>query len=64
MWVSITGGIQAVDPETMVLGPAIMFAGEQVQCKGISVDVDGYIWAVPDSGTRASRVDPMTSAMR
>ncbi len=58
MWVGITGGIQAVDPETMVLGPAVMFAGEQVQCKGISVDVDGFIWAVPDSGTRAYRVDP------
>lgn len=58
MWVGIIGGIQAIDPETMLLGPTVMFAGEQVQCKGISVDVDGFIWAVPDNADRAYRVDP------
>ncbi len=58
MWVGIVGGIQAIDSETLALGPAVMFDGEQVQCKGISVDVDGFIWAVPDSGDRAYRVDP------
>lgn len=58
MWVGIIGGIQAIDSETMALGPAVMFAGEQVQSKGISVDVDGFIWAVPDNGNRAYRVDP------
>ncbi len=58
MWVGIIGGIQAIDSETMALGPAVMFAGEQVQCKGISVDVDGFIWAVPDNGDRAYRVNP------
>jgi hypothetical protein len=32
--------------------------GEKTQCKGISVDVDGFIWAVPDNADRAYRVDP------
>ena len=58
MWVGIVGGIQAIDVETMALGPTVMFPGEMVQCKGISVDVDGFIWAVPDSQDRAYRVDP------
>jgi hypothetical protein len=58
MWVGINGGIQAIDVETMALGPSVMFAGEVIQSKGISVDVDGYIWAVPDSQTRAYKVDP------
>lgn len=58
MWVGIIGGIQAIDPETMALGPTVMFADEKTQCKGISVDVDGFIWAVPDNADRAYRVDP------
>lgn len=59
MWVGIIGGIQAVDVETMALGPAVMFAGETIQSKGISVDVDGFIWAVPDAQDRAYKVDPV-----
>lgn len=58
MWVGINGGMQAIDVETMLLGETVMFAGESIQSKGMSVDVDGYIWAVPDSQTRAYRVDP------
>lgn len=58
MWVGIVGGIQAVDVETMALTDVVMFAGENIQSKGISVDVDGFIWAVPDSQDRAYRVDP------
>lgn len=58
MWVGIVGGIQAIDVETMALTDTVMFAGENVQCKGISVDVDGFIWAVPDAQNRAYRVDP------
>jgi len=58
MWVGIVGGIQAIDVDTMVLGESVLFAGESVQSKGMSVDVDGYIWAVPDSQNRAYRVDP------
>lgn len=58
MWVGIVGGIQAIDVETMVLGETVMFPGEAAQCKGISVDLDGYIWAVPDSQDRAYKVDP------
>lgn len=59
MWVGINGGIQAVDVETMALLDTVMFAGETIQSKGISVDVDGFIWAVPDSQTRAYKVDPV-----
>jgi len=58
MWVGIIGGIQAVDVETMALTDVVMFAGEQIQSKGISVDVDGFIWAIPDNQDRAYRVDP------
>ncbi|MCX4247931.1 NHL repeat-containing protein [Paraliomyxa miuraensis] len=58
MWVGINGGIQAVDVDTMALLDTVMFAGETIQSKGISVDVDGFIWAVPDSQTRAYKVDP------
>jgi hypothetical protein len=58
MWVGIKAGIQAVDVETLALGPAVMFDGETIQSKGISVDVDGYIWAIPDNADRAYRVDP------
>lgn len=58
MWVGINGGIQSIDVDTMALGPAVMFAGETIQSKGISVDVDGFIWAVPDSQDRAYKVDP------
>lgn len=58
MWVGINGGIQAVDVETLDLLDTVMFAGEMIQSKGISVDVDGFIWAVPDSQTRAYKVDP------
>lgn len=58
MWVGINGGIQAVDIESLALGPAVMFAGEQIQSKGISVDIDGFIWAIPDNQDRAYRVDP------
>jgi hypothetical protein len=58
MWVGIVGGIQAIDVDTMALGETVMFAGESIQSKGMSVDVDGYIWAVPDAQNRAYRVDP------
>ena len=58
MWVGIVGGIQAIDVATMALGPTVMFPGEASQCKGISVDLDGFIWAVPDSQDRAYKVDP------
>ncbi len=58
MWVGITGGIQAIDVDTMALLDTVMFAGETVQSKGISVDVDGFIWAVPDNQNRAYKVDP------
>lgn len=59
MWVGIVGGIQAIDVDTLALQEQVLFDGENVQCKGISVDVDGYIWAVPDSQNRAYRVDPI-----
>jgi hypothetical protein len=58
MWVGINGGIQAFDAETMAFGPEVLFPNETIQSKGISVDVDGYIWAIPDNQSRAYRVDP------
>ncbi|WP_181234431.1 hypothetical protein [Enhygromyxa salina] len=58
MWVGINGGIQAFDAESMAFGPQVLFPNETIQSKGISVDVDGYIWAIPDNQSRAYRVDP------
>ncbi len=60
MWVGMYGGIQAIDVVEMTMLDTVMFDGEMSQCKGISVDVDGYIWAVPDSQNRAYKVDPDT----
>ena len=60
MWVGMFGGIQAIDVASMTLLDAVLFEGEMSQCKGISVDVDGYIWAVPESQDRAYKVDPDT----
>ncbi len=58
MWVGMVGGVQSVDTETMELGVSVEFEGETIQSKGISVDVDGFIWAIPDNQDRAYRVDP------
>jgi hypothetical protein len=60
MWVGASGGFGWVDMETMQVGPTIAIPGATGLFRGISVDVDGYIWGVPLGGTEAWRYDPDT----
>ncbi|MGB1013708.1 MAG: hypothetical protein ACPG4T_06220 [Nannocystaceae bacterium] len=57
IWSATQGGIGWLDMETMEVGDIVPLPDPQIY-RGISVDVDGYVWAVPLSGTKAYRVDP------
>jgi hypothetical protein len=67
IWLSTGNGIAWVDPETLVVGGS--FDGAIVTpngtasgtVKGISLDVDGYVWSVIGSG--AKKTDPDTLQM-
>jgi hypothetical protein len=52
-------GIQAIDVETMALGPNIALPEASGQTKGVSIDFYGYVWLV-DMGQSAFRIDPDT----
>jgi hypothetical protein len=52
-------GIQAIDVETMALGPNIPLPEASGQTKGVSIDFYGYVWLV-DMGQSAFRIDPDT----
>ncbi len=58
MWVATSNGAASIDILTLERGPtfATNMGGE---VKGISVDIDGFVWAVNDI---AWRVDPETGA--
>ncbi len=58
MWVATANGAASVDIETLERGPtfATNMGGE---AKGVSVDIDGYIWVV---NAIAWKVDPETGA--
>jgi len=60
MWMGTfpTTGIQAIDVETLVLGPFIPLASPS-QTKGVSIDFYGYVWLV-DMTQSAWRIDPDT----
>ena len=60
MWMGTfpTTGIQAIDVETMALGPFIPLASPS-QTKGVSIDFYGYVWLV-DMTDSAWRIDPET----
>jgi streptogramin lyase len=60
MWLGTSGGVVPVDMETMEIGAVVMFAESTGLMRGISVDVDGYVWGIELSGSRAFRVDPVT----
>jgi streptogramin lyase len=60
MWTSDgEAGVRWYDVETMDLGDNVSLPGTGV-VKGVSVDVDGYIWAVRFGDTRAYKIDPDT----
>jgi len=63
IWAAGNNGLTWVDMETLATGgtvalPAPGFGGAQV--KGVSVDIDGFIWAVYINDTRAYKIDPNT----
>jgi hypothetical protein len=60
MWTATTGGVGWIDMETMQVGDTVPLpAGNQIY-RGIAVDVDGFIWAIPLSGNQAFKIDPDT----
>ena len=59
IWTATTGGVGWVDMETMIVGDIVTLPGNNLY-RGISVDVDGYIWAIQLGGTSAYRIDPET----
>lgn len=61
MWAATSGGIGWVDRDTLVVGDTVALPAQGIY-RGISVDVDGYIWAIPLGGTQAFKVDPETYA--
>jgi hypothetical protein len=52
-------GIQAIDVETMALGPNLPLPEAGIQSKGVSIDFYGYVWLV-DMQDSAFRIDPDT----
>ena len=59
MWTATQGGVGWVDRDTMVAGDKVMLPDQSIY-RGISVDIDGFIWAIPLGGTKAYKIDPMT----
>ncbi len=59
IWSATSGGVGWVDMETMEVGDTVLLP-DQANYRGIGVDIDGYIWAVPLGGTRAYRIHPET----
>jgi streptogramin lyase len=59
IWNGRSGAVGWLDADTMVVGDQVNLP-EQTLMRGVGVDVDGFIWAVPLSGTRAYRIHPDT----
>lgn len=53
MWIADNDGMVSVEVDTLQFGPR--FLSPHGQVKGVSVDVDGFVWAVDN---RAHKVDP------
>jgi streptogramin lyase len=61
LWKTIDEMLYGVDGETLQV--VDMVALPEGMQWGVAVDVDGYIWTIPRSGTTAYRVDPDTHAI-
>lgn len=59
VWHATNGGVGWLDSDTMVVGGKVILPNQNL-ARGIGVDVDGYIWAVPLGGTTAYRIHPET----
>ncbi len=57
MWAAGDGGLVWVDMETLAIGDEVPLPVTN-QIKGVSVDIDGFIWAIAQGDTRAFKVDP------
>jgi streptogramin lyase len=59
IWAAGNNGVVWVDMETMAIGDSVALPYNG-QVKGVSVDIDGYIWAVFQGDTHAFKIDPNT----
>jgi len=61
IWAAIMDGVIWVDMETLAVGDTIPlpYSG---QAKGVSADIDGYVWVTFQGDTNAYRIDPDTYA--
>jgi hypothetical protein len=57
MWTATQNGVGWVDMETLQLGDVVTLPIQGLY-RGISVDIDGYIWAVRLGGSEAFKIDP------
>src|SRR5690606_13606312 len=57
IWAAGQSGVVFVDMETLAVGQNVALPVNN-QVKGVSVDIDGYIWAVAQGDTRAFKIDP------
>ena len=60
MWTATQGGVGWIDMETMQVGDTVPLPAGNLIYRGIAVDVDGFIWAIPLSNTQAFKIDPDT----
>ena len=59
IWAASQVGVVWVDMETLAIGDDVALPGSG-QVKGVSVDIDGYIWAVRQDDPTAYKIDPDT----
>lgn len=58
MWLGTDNGAISIDADTLEIGKVFVAPGGGALTKGISIDVDGYVWAVNQI---AYKVDPDTA---
>jgi hypothetical protein len=62
IWAAGDNGVVWVDMETLAIGDVVNLPG-QGQVKGVSADIDGYIWAIRQGDPSAYKIDPDTYAI-
>jgi hypothetical protein len=64
IWAADGDGVIWVDMETLAVGDRVVIpsvgGGSSTTVKGVSVDVDGFVWAIAQGDTRAYKIDPNT----
>ena len=59
MWAATSNGVGWVDRDSLMVGDVVPLPIAGLY-RGISVDVDGYIWAIRLGGNEAFKIDPET----